>query len=497
MIWSVRAFVILGVLVVACSDPPGVTLEVIRTDKAVKKIELYLGEYCEDCPGVMAPPGMTPRRSRVWVVNDPVVFSANEGDSDSWHGDRAGFRLTSATGMAQRVPVILAVGYDANNSPIATSTFFDGETPVNRAERWQTTLIASKPIVDPRPDVDDERVAVWGAQRTGPRCVMVEHGTGSSDAIVPADDTDCDGLSTAAECDPYVANAVNGVPTLERANCVSTVAADNLTGICMLGGPICNENPSTQPVSCEPLDVDYCVPKKLCGACPNGDFECIKTVFGDAAMNGTPVMNGLDCTIPMNPDGSECDGEDRRRADLDISALVANTDTSCRDVEISEAALPISLHHSLPITNATINVRDFREPCSVTMEWGGHYMRTAGNVRTLIAEVELDNGKHIVAPMILRFGDTCLLPMKCTTVVPDPFDPMFDCVKPSENSMTCPKADPLAQCGGGVLCGARCCGVGESCENGECRCGDGPHCTGDHACIDTTSDGCGTRCSPM
>lgn len=495
MIRDVRAFVVLGVLVVACSDPPGVTLEVIRTDKAVTKIELYLGEYCDDCPDVMAPPGMTPRRSRVWVINDPAIFSATEGDSDSWHGDRAGFRLTSSTGMAERVPLIMAVGYDANNTPIATSTFFDGEIPVNRAERWQTTLVPSKPIVDPRPDVDDERVAVWGQQRTGPRCVMIEHGTGSSDAVVPVDDTDCDGLPTAAECNPYVANAVNGVPSLETANCVTTVAANNLTGICMLGGPICNEASSATVTTCEVLDVDYCVPKKLCGVCPNGDFDCIKTAFADAAMSGTPVVNGLDCTIPMNADGSECDPEDRRNADLDISALVANTETKCRDVEIAAGVLPISLHHSLPITNATINVRDFKEPCNVSIEWGGHYDRTAGTTHTLIAEVELDNGKHIVAPLILRFGDTCERPMTCTTVVPDPLDPMFDCVKPTENSTTC-EGEPLSVCQG-TLCGARCCGVGESCVNGECRCGDGPHCIDDHACIDADSAACGTRCSPM
>lgn len=497
MIRNVRAAVVLGVLVVACSDPPGVTLEVIRTDKAVTKVELYLGEACDTCPGMMAPPGMTPRRSRVWVISDPVVFSASEGDSDSWHGDRAGFRLTSATGMVQRVPVILAVGYDANNTPIATSTFFDGEIPVHRAERWQTTLVASKPIVDPRPDVEDERVAVWGKQRTGPRCVMVEHGTGSSDAIVPTDDTDCDGLSTAAECSPFVPNATNGVPTLESANCVTNVAANNLTGICMLGGPICNETGTTTSDSCEVLDADYCVPKKLCNACPNGDFACIKNTFGDAAGTGTPVMNGLDCTIPMNTDGSECSSGDRRSADLDISALVANSETKCRDVTIAEGVLPISLHHSLPITTASINVLDFKEPCNVTIEWGGKYDRNAGVTRTLIAEVELDNGKHIVAPFILRFADSCARAMTCTTVVPDPLDPMFDCVKPAENSMTCTPPNPVTLCGNAIQCGARCCNTGESCENGECRCGDGAHCISNHACIDAATADCGTRCSPM
>lgn len=496
MISNVRAFAVLVVLLVACSDPPGVTLEVIRTDRAVTKVELYLGEYCDECPDVMAPPGMTPRRSRVWVVNDPALFSASEGDSDSWHGDRAGFRLTSSTGMGQRVPVIMAVGYDANNTAIATSTFFDGEIPVDRAERWVTTLVPSKPIVDPRPDVDDERVAVWGQQRMGrPRCVMVEHGTGSSDAIVPADDTDCDGLSTAAECNAFIPNAVNAVPTLATANCVTTVAADNLTGICMLGGPICNEGPSTLPVVCERLDVDYCAPRKLCNVCPNGDFACIKAAFAEAAMQTTPVVNGVECVIPMNPDGSECPADDRRRADLDISTLVVNSETKCKDVEIAEGALPISLQHSLPITNATINVRDLREPCNVSVDWGGDYDRNAGVTHTLIADVELDNGKHIVAPMLLRFADSCLRPMSCDTVVPDPLDPMFDCVDPAMNSMTC-KGDPLSVCAG-VTCGATCCNAGESCDNGQCRCGDGPHCIGDHACIDPNSAACGTRCSPM
>ena len=111
----------------------------------------------------------------------------------------------------------------------------------------------------------------------------------------------------------------------------------------------------------------------------NGDFECIKTAITEAATSPTPAVNGFQCTIPMNPDGSECDADDRRNADLDISRLVANTETSCKDLEISATELPITLHHSLPITMATVNVRDFHEPCSVSVEWGGHYDRSAGD----------------------------------------------------------------------------------------------------------------------
>lgn len=489
MICSVRATAVFVLLVAACSDPPGVTLEVIRTDKAVTKVELYLGEKCDGCPGVMAPPQMTPRRAHMFKVNDPTVFGADE-----WQGDRAGFRLTSATGMTQKVPLILAVGYDANDKPIATSSFYDGEIPVGHAEHWITTLVPTTPIVDPMPVAGGERIAVWPQQRTGPRCVMVEHGTSIADAVVPADDTDCDGLAAAAECAPYIPTAVNTVSTFDSANCVTQVPAANGAQLCLLGGPICNEMTAITVVTCDPLDVDYCAPNKLCAVCPDGGFDCIKNAIQQASI-GPPQMNGVECFIPMNLDGSVCDDSSRRRAELDLGGLLQGSETKCVDVEISELALPISLRQSLSFAGATINVRNFNEPCRVEIEWSGRYDRNVGGKEhLLLVEAELDNGKHIVAPFYLHMAETCIGSMRCSPVVPDLFDSMFQCVKPAMNSTTC--APTAASCNGGIACGARCCGPGESCRDGECRCGDGPHCADGGSCVDAPTAGCGTQCGP-
>lgn len=487
MIWDVRPLAVSALLVAACSDPPGVTLEVIRTDKAVMTVELYLGEPCEGCPDVMAPPDMTPRRSRVFEVNDPAVFSSAE-----WNDDRAGFRLVSATDKNQKLPLIMAVGFDASDVPIAASSFYDGEIPVDYAERWVTTLVPATPIADGMPGADGERVAVWPAQRRGPRCVMLEHGRSGADAVVPADDTDCDGLGEATDCAPFIPNAVNAVPTLATANCVTPVDGPNSTQLCMLGGPICTERAAPTVVTCEALDVDYCAPKKLCSVCPAGDFPCIQAAIRDASLV-TPQMNGVECRIPLQPDGSECEDSSRRRAELDISGLLQGGETKCVDVHISHIALPISLQHALELGTASIEVRDFQQPCKVTIEWRGKFDRTMGNEQLLLAEVELDNGKHIVAPFYVHLADSCFLGMSCGTVVPDLFDTMFQCVKPAPSSTTCTPTSTV--CGGGIECGARCCNVGESCVDGECRCGAGPHCLDNRSCVDAPAAGCGTRCS--
>lgn len=488
MICSVRAFAVFGVLVAACNEPPGVTLEVLRTDKAVTKVELYLGEKCDGCPSVMAPPQMTPRRAHLFKVNDPTVFSATE-----WNGDRAGFRLESATGMLQKVPLILAVGYDANDKPIAASSFYDGEIPVDHGEVWITTLTSTTPIVDPMPDADGERIAVWPQRRRGPRCVMLEHGTSIADAVVPADDTDCDGLAAANECAPYVPTAVNTVPTLATANCVTHVPAANGAQLCMLGGPVCNEMTAITVVTCDPLDVDYCAPSKLCAVCPDGNFDCIKSALQQASI-GLPRINGVECSIPMNPDGTVCADESRRHDELDLSGLLEGGSTKCVDVAVSELALPISLHHSMPVGGATLTIRNFTEPCKVDIEWTGRYDRNAGGERLLIVEAELDNGKHIVAPFYLHMAETCIGSMRCSPVVPDAFDSMFQCVKPAESSTTC--MPTAVSCNGGIACGARCCAPGESCRDGECRCGDGAHCSRGDSCVEAPTAGCGTRCGP-
>lgn len=487
MISGVRAFAVFVLLVAACSDPPGATLEVIRTDKAVTKVELYLGEKCDGCPSVMAPPQMAPRRAHLFKVNDPTVFG-----SDEWHGDRAGFRLTSGTGMTQKVPLILAVGYDANDKPIAASSFYDGEIPVDRGERWITTLVSTTPIVDPMRNADGERIAVWPQQRMGPRCVMLEHGTSIADAVVPADDTDCDGLAQTADCAPFVASAVDTVPTLKTANCVTKVRAASAVDICLVGGPICNEKAPVTSTTCEALDVDYCAPGKLCAVCPNGDFDCIKGAITQASV-GVPQMNGVECFIPMILDGSECSDKSKLHAELDLAGLLQG-ETKCNDVAVSQLALPIALNRSLPVAGATINIRNFTEPCRVEIEWSGRYDRNAGKEFLLLAGADLDNGKHVVAPFYLHMAESCLGTMRCSPVVSDLFDPMFQCAKPSEDSTTCTTTS--IACSGAVACGARCCNAGEACIDGECRCGAGPHCINNQSCMDEPTAGCGTRCGP-
>jgi hypothetical protein len=57
--------------------------------------------------------------------------------------------------------------------------------------------------------------------------------------------------------------------------------------------------------------------------------------------------------------------------------------------------------------------------------------------------------------------------------------------------------NPSGGCSTGVACGAVCCAAGERCDEGVCRCGSAPGCTGDDVCAaagPVGQDGCGSVC---
>lgn len=57
--------------------------------------------------------------------------------------------------------------------------------------------------------------------------------------------------------------------------------------------------------------------------------------------------------------------------------------------------------------------------------------------------------------------------------------------------------EPSGGCTDGPMCGAVCCGVGEACVEGECRCGGGAACENPDACMTAGPEGetaCGFIC---
>jgi len=487
----VRALIIaVLVALAACNDPPGLTLDVVTNDPAITEIQLFVGDACEGCPSSMAPPGLLARSTDIYIVKDTRAYIGE------WRGDRAGFRLTSTSSHDERVPIVIAVGFDQGHMPRATSTLHDVMVPAGRAEYWQTFLETATPIVDPDPDTSGERVTVWPAMRNGPQCLMVEHGTEGADTVVPKDDTDCDGVSSTLECAPFTPNAVRQPPTIDAARCVAPVAS-NITGtLCLLGGSVCTEtSPTVTP--CEPLDVDYCAPALLCSACANGgDWDtCVKLKLAGVDPNaGNPIMAAIGCAIPMETSGVQCADTSKLRATLDAAQFLnkdGGSNVTCTDIAISEMILPLSFHHSLTLGTATLTLENFQQDCKIDVKWSGDYNRQLGT-HVLVADLELDNGKHLAVPFVVHANDSCASNLQCNAVMPDSTDTMFQCTRPAPSTTTCTGS---TLCYNGTPCGARCCSIGEACVDGVCQCGDGPHCVSDDACTaGGLTAGCGTMC---
>lgn len=488
---------------VACNDPPGLTLEVVPLDASISRVEVYLGDHCDTCPDAMAPPMMRPRAANIYETNYSQVFAADSSDATNWHDGHAFFRITSPDAHDSQVSYLLAIGFDKNGVPIALNRYHDVAIPAAATSYWQVPLDEPlKPLTDaPSPD---ERIAIWPMARpAGPRCVLIENGGGGqADAVVPHDDPDCDGVTPAMDCAPFTPNAVAVAPTLAETRCVAN-ATGVLDGggttppqICLLGGPACTDGQTSQ--GCEYLDVDYCAPMALCNACAGQDWDtCPKVkILAAETTTGIPYVG---CNIAMQIDGTQCPDASKRSADIVATDFVAQGGgTKCLSMTISEPTLPLAFKTKLVIGGATLELTNFKDDCSATLEWSGNYMRTLGAAHGLLIDLALDNGKHMVVPFALHFADSCINGTACTRNIPSTTESMLQCASSTQDAATTCTAQ--TECtNGGIACGGRCCGKGENCTGGVCRCGAGPHCVGDtHFCVTSSANpgitGCGDVC---
>ncbi|HTL35265.1 MAG TPA: hypothetical protein VL326_19185 [Kofleriaceae bacterium] len=496
---------LLGVVAVlaACDEPPGLTLEVVPQSPNVEYVEVYLADHCAGCPDAMTPPMMQAHVANMYQTSYPRVFSASKSEPDKWKDGHAFFRVTSQTGMDDYVTYMLLIGFDANKTPIEINRFSGVTIPGGGgSEYWQVKLDEPvAPLTDTPSDV--ERIAIWGAD-TGPRCVIIVNGD-RADGIVPWDpnsaapDPDCDGM-TQHECAPFIPNAVHVAPDIEHSSCVTPVPpvmnGTTTSPICLIGGPPCTDGTPTQ--GCEPLDIDYCAPAKTCGSCayPNDWETCARVKVTNP--DTTLVVPFVNCTFAMNLDGTECSDGNLRRTDMNLDGLLTNGGgTKCTKIQLHTLAMPLGpFVDKLDVAGLTVEVANFQQPCSVEVRWSGNFMRGIGP-QTIGLDAALDNGKHMVFPLVFHGTDACTNPSSCKLTIPDPTESMLQCAKPTVDTTTCTVSTPACY-QGGVTCGARCCAPGENCRDGACHCGDGPAC-GDAACVSASpnpapSDGCGDAC---
>jgi hypothetical protein len=457
--------------------PSGLTLEVTTSDPAIVRVELFDADACDEgCPAAVAPPGRAARPTDIYLVADPRPWSAAID-----HGI-AGFQLRADENT--NVSVVVAVGFDAldGGNPRAVAVLRDVPVPASEPAHWQLPLAPAAPIDDAPPTSD--RVAVWRQPASpGLACVMIEHAGGDRELVVPKDDTDCDQLAM-GECAPWTNLAMNAPSTIAAASCLVKNTSGPSAGVCTLGGPTCSEV-AGQTTSCATLDTGYCAPAVLCNCAP-WDEACVRDKIAVAAT----AMPMIECDLPLNSDGTPCDGSSEVRIPIASNGFLSNSSTSCADTLINDVATPLgAFAATVALGGATLGVKRVADPCGTELVYAGKI--AMAQTQSLLVDLALDNHNHLVVPLRINFavGGCTSGGAQCSTTIVT--DSMFTCA-----GATPPVSACAGQGGcGGPLCGGTCCKVGVQCVGDACMCGTGPTCADGFECAaGLISPGCGSVC---
>lgn len=274
----------------ACSHD-SLAIEVVTSDPDVARVELVLVErHCDACNGD-APPSSV-------MKGDGDVYYQYAGDrfTAPVSGGVAGFTLEP--GSSDDIPKLAAIGFDAQNVAKAIA-LLDQDIQISQhlGEVIQLDLVTRDiaPVVGPLPGAftigADDEVVVWRAPNapdTAQSCIAVISSTGKDTFVVPADDQDCDGITGAAECDPFW--YLYAKPASTTQYCLAQESADKP---CMVGTETGCVDGQSQ-AGCHPLDA--CVPQRACTDCSDPtDPECPDHVGTESA----PGVARVHCTIPL------------------------------------------------------------------------------------------------------------------------------------------------------------------------------------------------------
>ena len=480
-------------LAAAC-NPPGLTLEVVIKDPSITSVELFVGVKCmADCPHeVVAPNLLSKRVSAVFLIEDPRPWPAEiEAQRDR---RVAGFRIE--VDSDQKVPIVVAVGFDAMGDVVATKTFHEVPVSARKTSYWQVELVTTEPIrdnltIDP-PEANEERVAAWHVpSKKLPSCLLLEHWNDvlqpERELVVPKDDPDCDDLPTdPIECAPWTHLATAAPTGIDNASCL---VIDQMT--CKLGGRTCSEVAGVPSNACAPLDEDYCTPLSLCGCTLPWDRTCVN----ERIMNGITSQSipHLYCGIPVDGAGNLCGGTPTRIAAVSALPIFTTWSSGCTAIRLHGLDVPLGpFQPSVAIGGGTLAIENFASPCQADFVWSGS---TNTYLETVFVELELASSKHLVVPGVIELQhNSCGTAPRCffTDGITATNDGFYQCMTSSTGSCV-----PSGSCVAGPPCNGICCGVGERCANGICVCGDGPECTDGDRCTTTapTPDQCGMLCS--
>lgn len=380
----------LTLVVAACGNDHGLTVLVHPNSTDVTKVRLYIGV------GDQTVTDLTDDTFKVegaWYwTRDP----GNELDLQSVvnHGD-----VTFNYDTNDTIPVVIAVGYDAQGQPIEAGVA-DTLDPAPGRNDFLIYEIALAPA-DPFSKTSSSamQLGLWSPTATDlvhASCAGIIDASKQHPYFVVLDnDQDCDGFidGTTAECTPDVYHGTRGADASDT-NCLYATLGSNGTNTkCQLGGSPCMDDTATA-VSCQPGTA--CLPTNMCamGGCPTmhpADFECAADIV--ASMVDLATHAHYTCTVPIDQAGSVCPN---------LKLEVDRPPTGgydCMDFDIGDSTT--ALGTSIEQDNVTFSA-DHLDPaksCGATISVGGTPTHFAPPLSGLV-NFTLNNQGGVAIPIV-------------------------------------------------------------------------------------------------
>ena len=291
-----RAALVAVVLVAACTNDRGILVDVSATDPTVTKVRLFVGTGDPTTHDLtIAGPHH---------LDGAVYYSRDSHDTNDVVELSGGPRVAKfAYATSDAIPLVIAVGYDANDQPVTGGVLHDLAAPSDRNHviAYQLELEPDVAVFGTNGEV---HLGLWsnvdepGLAPYSARCAGIQIGNAEPAYFVVTDgDQDCDGYPTGSEseCTPNIYDGAT-VASADRPTCLLSEANPvTTTRNCYLGGQSCQDGLGIDPTSpCTQTHI--CVPATVCMSCTDLDFACAADLDG----RGQSAAAGpyYACTLP-------------------------------------------------------------------------------------------------------------------------------------------------------------------------------------------------------
>jgi hypothetical protein len=402
-----------------------VSIEVHRGTTTAKRVELYVVDgLCttddagnDPCPQLKTPSAASYLDGEVYTRKDGHAFAA------AIESDGVAYFTIRSNGDKTRVPLAIAVGFDANDVRVGAVLLpFEVYTT-----DYMRVLVKLEPIVDDvvtgQPMSDGLRAETWYEDPTVPDrigCLALEHtfgGTTDRKFIVPADDLDCDGFLADDECDSIWPHHGPDDNDLSRAfTCVDHESASGSTKRCLLGDAQCIDGEG--PAACNEVQMNgthWCVPSNLCDPlCKDSTNPgCLYTALKHPTMPAQTHASYVRCTVPVQMEATfhhVC--RDAMELPFVTPSPVPVT-TTCTSLSLGRVTSTQIGPFTTEIMSSTVPTNVIKTSlapeCVPLLQIAGDFPNTTNLMNAFpehVVKLDLTNGLSLIIPLVLQFAPT-------------------------------------------------------------------------------------------